>query len=90
MVHGDIRAPIVMMDRPDPKTQDDACGPKPVRYHLVDFTHASIVEGDNDHLFQEDLRDLGLLIDATLGNVRGWCLLLFVSRTEGPSYPVHS
>lgn len=57
-----------------------------VRYYLVrtyplrsassltvrqaDFTHATIVEHTRDHLFAQDLRDLGLLMDTTLGNVR--------------------
>ncbi|KAG8844988.1 hypothetical protein FRB91_002186 [Serendipita sp. 411] len=38
-----------------------------VRYYLADFTHGAIVEDKTNHLFLEDLRDLGLLIDQVLG-----------------------
>jgi len=42
-----------------------------VRYYLVDFTHACVVEDDGqDHLFTEDLRDLGYAIeDMIVANV---------------------
>jgi hypothetical protein len=38
----------------------------------VDFTHATIVGEQDDHLFLEDLRDLGLLVDKAFGTVRSY------------------
>jgi len=69
VIHGDIHGKIVMMDQASQQAQAESrvhCG---VRYYLVDFTHASIVDVQNDYLFQEDLRDLGLMIDRALRNV---------------------
>jgi len=68
VIHGDIHGKIVMMDQASQQAQAESrvhCG---VRYYLVDFTHASIVDVQNDYLFQEDLRDLGLMIDRALRN----------------------
>lgn len=70
VVHGDIHGKIVMMDQASQQAQAEGRVHRGVRYYLVDFTHASIVDGQNDYLFQEDLRDLGLMIDGALGNVR--------------------
>lgn len=65
IVHGDIHSGVVMMD---PTTQDGLnrvqCN---IRYHLADFTHATMLRQQDDHLFCEDLRDLGNLINNSFG-----------------------
>lgn len=80
VIHGDIHGKIIMMDHGSSQTPAEEGGrvQRNVRYYLVDFTHASIVDGQNDYLFQEDLRDLGLMIDRALGNV-SCCFRLYIS-----------
>jgi len=68
VVHGDIHGDIVMMDKPSSQ-ETQGSRTRCVRYYLVDYTHASIVDGEDEHVFQEDLKDLGIMIDRALGNI---------------------
>ncbi|KAG8835238.1 hypothetical protein FRC18_000788 [Serendipita sp. 400] len=70
VVHGDINASVVMMDEGNKYEEEEGQWNRirsNVRYYLADFTHGAIVEDKTNHLFLEDLRDLGLLIDQVLG-----------------------
>ena len=77
IVHGDIHAGVVMMDPAGCPAEGVRVNrvQSNIRYHLVDFTHASIVQQPDDQLFGEDLRDLGLLIEKGFGTV---CLFSYL------------